>query len=80
MNRFVFEKYFHKSINISLCDKYFYKNKKLKLNFGGHVAIQNNFFSKTSLFSSMEGVWITAVAKGTRAIRQRDMKTFTFDF
>jgi len=29
---------------MSLCDKYFYKNKKLKLNFGGHVAIQNNFF------------------------------------
>ena len=50
MNRFVFEKYFHKSINISLCDKYFYKNKKSKLNFGDRVAVQND------IFLSMEGV------------------------
>ena len=50
MNRFCLEKYFHKSINISLCDKYFYKNKKSKLSFGDRVAIQND------IFFNMEGV------------------------
>ena len=37
------QKYFHKSIHISLFDKYFYKNKKSKLCFGDYVTIQNDF-------------------------------------
>jgi hypothetical protein len=44
MNRFVLKKYFHKSIQISLLDKYFYKNKRSKLCFGDRVAVQNDFF------------------------------------
>ena len=28
---------------MSLCDKYFYKNKKSKLSFGDRVAVQNDF-------------------------------------
>ncbi len=42
MNRFVFEKYFHKSIHISLFNKYFYKNKESKLCFEDCVAVLNN--------------------------------------
>ena len=37
-------------MNISLCNKYFYKNKKSKLSFGDRVAIQND------IFFNMEGV------------------------
>ena len=33
MNRFVLKNTFIKNINILLCDKYFYENKKSKLNF-----------------------------------------------
>ena len=40
------KKYFYKSINISLCDKYFYKNKKSKLSFGDRVAVQNDILFK----------------------------------
>ena len=28
---------------MSLCDKYFYKNKKSKFSFGDRVAVQNDF-------------------------------------
>ena len=31
---------------MSLCDKYFYKNKKSKLSFGDRVAIQNDILFK----------------------------------
>ena len=40
------EKYFHTNINISLCDKYFYKNKKSKLRFEDRVAVQNDILFK----------------------------------
>jgi len=32
-------------MNISLCNKYFYKNKKSKLSFGDHVIVENDFLS-----------------------------------
>jgi hypothetical protein len=44
MNRFVLKKYFHKNISIPLFDKYFYKNKKRKLDFGDHAIVQNDLF------------------------------------
>ena len=37
------EKYFYKSIHISLFNKYFCRNKKVKLCFGDRVATQNDF-------------------------------------
>jgi len=43
MNSFFLKNSFIKNINISLCDKYFLKNKKLKLSFEDRVAVQNNF-------------------------------------
>jgi len=33
-----------KNISIPLFDKYFYKNKKLKLDFGDRVIVQNDLF------------------------------------
>ena len=42
MNRFVLKKYLNKNIHISLFNKYFYKNKRLKLYFGDHVDVQND--------------------------------------
>ena len=50
-----YQKYFHKSIHISLFDKYFYRNKKSKLYFGDHDAVENDFLTST------EGVLITCL-------------------
>ena len=43
MNRFVLKNTFHKSIHIPFFDKYFYKNKELKLDFGDRIVILNGF-------------------------------------
>jgi hypothetical protein len=48
MNRFVLKNNFIKNISIPLFDKYFYKNKKSKLDFWHRVIIQNDLFYGTS--------------------------------
>jgi len=45
MNRFIL-KFFYKNIHIPFSDKYFYKNKKLKLSFGDRVDVLNDFLYK----------------------------------
>jgi len=44
MNRFILKKYFDKNIFILLFDKYFYKNKKSKLDFEDRAIVQNDLF------------------------------------
>ena len=44
MNRFVLKKHFYKNIHVSLFNKYFYKNKQLKLCFEDRVAVLNIFY------------------------------------
>ena len=39
----ILEKYFYKSIHISLFNEYFYRNKKLKLCFEDRVNVLNDF-------------------------------------
>jgi hypothetical protein len=43
MNRIVFEKYFHKSINISFMNKYLFIENKSKLCFEDRVTVKNAF-------------------------------------
>jgi hypothetical protein len=40
-------KYFHKSIHMSVFNKYFYKKKKSKLYFGDRVVVLNDFIYQT---------------------------------
>jgi hypothetical protein len=47
MSRFVFVKYFHKSIHMLVFNNYFCKNRKSKLHFGDRVAVLNVFFYQT---------------------------------
>jgi len=46
MNRFILKNTFIKNIHIVIFNKYFYKNKKLKLSFKDRVVVLNDFLYK----------------------------------
>jgi hypothetical protein len=47
MSRFVFVKYFHKSIHMLVFNNYSCKNRKSKLHFGDRVIVLNVFLYQT---------------------------------